>query len=118
MNSNLLHRTCLALGIASLAGLATMVLASPHQTDWIPLFNGKNLDGWTPKFKGEALGVNYLDTFGVRNGTLSVSYEKYKSFDSRFGHLFYKTPYSDYKLRVEYRFLGNQCPDGPGWAIR
>ena len=20
--------------------------------DWVPLFNGKNLDGWTPKIKG------------------------------------------------------------------
>ena len=25
-------------------------------------------------------------------------------FDGAFGHLFYKTPFTDYRLRVEYRF--------------
>ena len=49
---------------------------------------------------------------------LKVSYDKYSKFDGKFGHLFYKTPFSNYRLRVEYRFVGEQCPGGPGWAIR
>ena len=47
-----------------------------------------------------------------------VSYDKYKTFGGRFGHLFFKDKFKDYRLRVEYRFIGNQCPDGPGWATR
>lgn len=85
---------------------------------WTQLFNGKDLEGWQPKIKGHELGENYGDTFRVENGVLAVGYEKYKSFDGQFGHLFYKQPFSHYRLRVEYRFVGLQCSGGPGWAIR
>jgi hypothetical protein len=85
---------------------------------WIQLFNGKDLTGWTPKIAGHDLGVNHLDTFRVENGVLKVAYDKYTKFDEKFGHLFYKEPFSHYRLRIEYRFVGEQCPGGPGWAIR
>jgi hypothetical protein len=49
---------------------------------------------------------------------LCVRYDRYDKFDDRFGHLFYKTPFSRYRLRVEYRFVGEQCTGGPGWATR
>jgi hypothetical protein len=39
-------------------------------------------------------------------------------FKERFGHLFFDEPFSHYRLRVEYRFVGEQLPDGPGWAFR
>jgi hypothetical protein len=85
---------------------------------WIPLFNGKDLDGWTPKFAGSELGVNYLDTFRVEDGLLTVNYEKWTEFKTEFGHLYYKTPYSNYRLRSTYRFIGEQVKGGPGWATR
>ncbi|HPP51990.1 MAG TPA: DUF1080 domain-containing protein [Thermoguttaceae bacterium] len=87
---------------------------------WLPLFNGKDLEGWTPKIRGYPLGENYGNTFRVENGVLKVVYEpdKYPKFDNRFGHLFYKEKFSHYRLRVEYRFVGEQCPGGPGWAFR
>src|SRR3954463_12949005 len=47
---------------------------------WVSLFNGKDLDGWTPKFSGHEPGVNYLDTFRVENGVLKVRYDKYRQF--------------------------------------
>ena len=85
---------------------------------WIQLFNGKDLEGWQPKIKGHELGENFGNTFRVENGVLVVGYEKYNNFDGQFGHLFYKEPFSHYRLRVEYRFIGLQCAGGPGWAIR
>jgi hypothetical protein len=85
---------------------------------WIRLFNGKDLDGWTPKIRGCALGENYKNTFRVENGVLRVAYDEYTSFGAHFGHLFYKQAFSNYILRLEYRFVGNQCPGGPGWAFR
>jgi hypothetical protein len=85
---------------------------------WVTIFNGKNLDGWTPKIKGYALGENYADTFRVEDGVLKVGYDKYPAFDSKFGHLFYKTKLSSYRLRIEYRFVGDQCKGGPSWALR
>lgn len=84
----------------------------------IVLFNGKNLDGWKPKFKGHEVGDNYLNTFRVEDGILKVCYDKYEKFDNKFGHLFYEKPFSNYVIRVEYRFVGDQIPGGPGWAFR
>ena len=95
-----------------------LTLAQDKTSEWKPLFNGKNLDGWTPKIKGYELGDNHADTFRVEDGILKVAYDKYEQFDSKFGHLFYKDKFSHYILRVEYRFVGEQCKGGPGWAIR
>ncbi len=92
----------------------------PAEEKWIQLFNGKDLDGWTPKIRHHELGDNYGDTFRVQDGLLQVRYDKdkYAKFDEKFGHLFYKQSYSPYRLRVEYRFVGEQCAGGPGWATR
>ena len=85
---------------------------------WIKLFNGKNLKGWKVKITGHKLNDNYGNTFRVEDGILKVCYDKYDKFDGKFGHLFYKDKFSHYKLRVEYRFVGEQSPGGPGWAFR
>ena len=68
---------------------------------WISLFNGKNLDGWTPKIRNYELGDNFADTFRVEDGVMKVSYDGYEDFDERFGHIFYKTAYGHYRFRVE-----------------
>lgn len=87
--------------------------------NWISLFNGTDLTGWTPKIKGYDLGDNIHNTFRVEDGVIKVSYDGYDGkFNDRFGHLFYKTPFSNYKLKVQYRFTGDQISDGAGWATR
>ncbi|WP_080904905.1 DUF1080 domain-containing protein [Parabacteroides sp. Marseille-P3160] len=89
------------------------------QEEWIQLFNGKDLTGWTPKITGYPVGENYANTFRVEDGLLKVSYDGYdKPFRNRFGHLFTDKKYSYYKLRVEYRFTGDQIEGGEGWAFR
>ena len=90
------------------------------QSQWISLFNGKNLDGWTPKFKGYEAGVNLNNTFRVEDGLLTVSYDDWKKFGSAFGHLFTNKAYSNYRLRVEYRFIGEQITNDKRfrWAYR
>ena len=90
----------------------------PKEGGWVSLFNGKDLEGWTPKIRGYAFGDNYANTFRVEDGVIKVAYDKYSKFDGKFGHLFYKNKLSHYKLRIEYRFVGDQCPGGPGWALR
>ena len=93
--------------------------AEPPAGKWQQLFNGKDLTGWTPKVKGFELGENHADTFRVEDGILKVAYDKYQGpFRGRFGHLFYEKPFSNYVLRVEYRFVGEQAERGPGWATR
>jgi hypothetical protein len=110
--------------LASVTFVLAMVSAAPAVDEakakegWISLFNGKDLEGWTPKITGYPSGENYADTFRVEDGVLKVAYDKYSKFDGKFGHLFYKHPFSAYKLHIEYRFVGDQCKSGPGWAFR
>ena len=85
---------------------------------WRSIFNGTNLEGWTPKINGYELGNNYKNTFRVENGLLKVSYEEYDLFTEEFGHLFYKTPLSNYKIRLQYRFVGQQVNGGQPWAAK
>jgi hypothetical protein len=86
--------------------------------EWIDLFNGRDLDGWVPKIAGYELGENFANTFRVQDGLLQVRYDGYEQFDEQFGHLFFETPFSHYRLVVEYRFVGEQATGGQGWARR
>lgn len=86
--------------------------------EWKQLFNGKNLDGWQPKIRNHALNDNFANTFRVADGMMQVRYDGYTSFDEMFGHIFYKDKYSYYRIATEYRFVGDQAPNGPGWATR
>ncbi|HEY5744694.1 MAG TPA: DUF1080 domain-containing protein [Chryseolinea sp.] len=102
--------------------VAVLFVAAVPEKDrrvkWIQLFNGKNLNDWKPKIAGYPLGENYAGTFGVSDGKIKVSYSGYENFDERYGHLFYKQPFSYYLLAVEYRFTGEQVKGGPDWAFR
>ena len=103
------------------ATLPLLLLAScspKPKEQWIPLFNGRNLDGWIIKIKGSPLGENYKNTFRVEDSVMKVSYSEYDTFRYEFGHIYYKEPFSSYKLRAEYRFTGEQAPGGPSWGFR
>lgn len=111
------RKTFAALSFALLT-IASVGVLHAEDGQWVQLFNGKNLDGWTPKIRGYESGENFGDTFRVEGGLLKVSYDQYDEFSERFGHLFFDTPFSNYRFRVEYRFTGEQAKGGPGWAFR
>jgi hypothetical protein len=85
---------------------------------WESMFNGKDLTGWTPKIRYAKAGENVGNTFRVQHGKIVVSYDAYDDFNERFGHLFYNTQYGYYRIRLQYRFIGEQVKNGPGWAYR
>ena len=108
-----------------LTGVITMVFVLTSCTqqktngeEWVQLFNGEDLTGWTPKITGYEAGENFGNTFRVEDGMIKVRYDQYDSLRNRFGHLFYKDELSSYKLRVEYRIVGEQCPGAPEWAYK
>jgi hypothetical protein len=107
------RRTVFSLSLA-----ASLWACAPGESEWVPLFNGRDLDGWTPKIAGYALGEDPMATFRVEDGLLTVGYERYGEFGGRFGHLFYEEPYDQYRLLVEYRFISDQAPGGESWALR
>lgn len=92
---------------------------SQTEEKWIPLFNGEDIDDWIVKIHHHEAGENYGNTFRVEDGILKVRYDDYEGdFNDQFGHLYYKQPYSYYKLRLEYRFVGELHPGAPEYTLR
>jgi len=111
----------MVLRIAKLAatiGLSLHFSLPALAEEWVPLFNGKDLSGWTPKITGQPLGEDVKQTFRVEDGLIRVDYSRYAAFEGAFGHLFFEHAFEAYKLRLEYRFHGEQAKGGPGWAFR
>lgn len=106
------------LGVLTLATLtlAGCIATEPAQPTWTSIFDGQNLDGWTPKVAGEPFGVDPEKIFRAGDGILLATYEGYSEFETEFAHLFYNQALSDYRLRLEYRFTGSQLMGGPDWA--
>jgi len=86
--------------------------------DWESLFNGKDLTGWDIKIKDHPLNENYKNTFRIEDSMIRVVYSDYEKFDNQFGHLYTHKPYSYYKLKLQYRFMGDHLADAPEWADR
>ncbi|MGC6425630.1 MAG: 3-keto-disaccharide hydrolase [Akkermansiaceae bacterium] len=83
---------------------------------FVPLFNGKDLTGWTPKIAKHPLGKNAFETFRIEDGILKCAYDKYPAFDKQFGHLYTELSYSHYILRMEYKFVGKMMTDAPHYV--
>lgn len=112
------YRCAMISPLVRIALVLGLTVSSPCHADqpWVSLFNGKNLDGWTPKFSGHAVGKNPFNTFRVEDGVIKVSYDGYGKFDEQYGHLFTNIAYSRYILRMEYRFEGKMMADAPGYV--
>jgi len=102
--------------VALFALLALCLSAGAEESNWTPLFNGENLDGWVIKVKGHEVGENPGNIFRVEDGLLTVSYDQLEKFEGQFGHIFTDRPFSNYRLRLEFRFTGEQLEGGPEWA--
>jgi hypothetical protein len=113
-----MKKVCVIIALAVLS-LSACKQPATQKEEWIQLFNGKDLNGWTVKITGYPAGENFGNTFYVEDSILKVKYDAYgNDFAGRFGHLYTNKSYSNYKLRVEYRFVGEQANGGPGWAYR
>jgi hypothetical protein len=86
--------------------------------EWVSLFNGKDLNGWNIKIANHSLNDNFNNTFQVQDSMIRVVYDEYEDFDDKYGHMYYKTPYSYYKLKFDYRFLEEQTSGGENWNVR
>ncbi len=105
-----------SLFVAFITLCASFTATAVDEAKWIPLFNGKDLTGWTIKIAKRPLGENFANTFRVEDGILKVSYDGYDKFDQQYGHLFTNNAYSHYILRMEYRFAGKMMPDAPSYV--
>jgi para-nitrobenzyl esterase len=90
----------------------------PNREDWKTIFNGKDLTGWDIKISGQDINDNYKNNIVVEDGLFRVNYKEFKTFQNKYGHIYYRQPYSHYKIRFAYRFLGEQVPEAETWNVR
>jgi hypothetical protein len=119
-NTNAMQRSPLLLSLYCL--LFTFACQpsppSPHQEEWLSLFNGVDLTGWDIKITGRELNDNYLNTVQVQDSMIRIVYDEYEEFGTSYGHIYYQEPFSYYKLRFDYRFTGEQTKGGASWNVR
>jgi hypothetical protein len=87
------------------------------KNEWIPIFNGKDLNDWTVKVHHHESGVNFGNTFRVEEGIIKVRYDQYGDYNDQFAHLYYKEPLSHYHLKLDYRFTGTQQRGAPSYTL-
>ena len=88
-----------------------------HEEQWIKLFNGKDINDWMVKVHHHDPGVNFGNTFRVEDDMIKVRYDQYDDFQDQFSHLYYKTPYSHFHLKLEYHFTGELQKGAPVYTI-
>jgi len=88
-----------------------------NQQEWKSLFNGKDINDWVVKIHHHETGENFGNTFRVVDSVIQIRYDQYGDFNNQFGHLYYKTPFSYYHLKFEYRFVGKQQKGAPSYTL-
>jgi hypothetical protein len=87
--------------------------------EWVSIFNGTDLTGWVIKINGYPLGENFGNTLRVEDSILKIRYDAYgPEFNNRFGTVYYDKYVTDYRLKVEYRFVGETATGAPSWGYR
>ena len=86
--------------------LTLALMALPQEEATVPkkvvsLFNGKDLSGWKSDVPKKDVNKDAPDSFKVRDGMLV-------SMGVPRGHLITTKLYRDYRLKVEYRFVGKK----------
>lgn len=84
---------------------------------WENLLDKEHIKKWNIKIRGEQYDFNYLNTFVVSESMIEVSYDNYKTFDQKFGHIFYSDSLSYYKLQFEYFIHGEHVKDAPAYTV-
>lgn len=112
----LIFKTAVLFSILFIFGSCSTV-KSENPSEWTDLFNGKDIKDWNVKINHHDFGDNYGNTFRVEDGLIKVRYDQYGDYNNQYGHLYYKTPFSHYRLQVEYRITGDWKSDAPDYTI-
>ena len=103
------HRCTWELRAARAAGLACAWIflgtAALAADDWKPLFNGKNLNGWSAHYASKTrLSAPARDIFKVEEGAIHVYPTRPAGSEQPNAYLETDADYKDYVLSLEYRW--------------
>jgi hypothetical protein len=111
--------SCLVLRPFLLVGLAlssiplaaelppVSAVSQSANSEWVPLFNGKNLDGWISRrgSRGDATSQSVEDMFQVHDGVIHVYRAAAPESPQFNGNLRTTESFSSFHLQLEYRWM-------------
>ena len=83
----------------------TLFFSCKHDHRPVPLFNGENLDGWIAVTDPEDTLGTAADVFTVKDGVIAIS-------GRPFGYLRTEKTYGDYRVSLEFRWVGTGTNSG------
>lgn len=102
---------------AATTALPAIARAAPAVSPWRPLFNGRDLDGWTIYQDGEG-NRDANDAIRIEKGMLHMLGPSFSGPDrASFGHIATKSLHGNYHLRMDFRF-GERRFAPRGWQRR
>ena len=87
------------------AGVVAVMITGCQKAEKIVLFNGENLAGWNSVLAEGAEGIEAVDVFTVVDGNIRIAGEP-------FGYMYTEQQYDNYRLHVEWRWVGEGSNSG------
>ncbi len=91
-------------------GKVNVPVVQAQASEWTPLFNGTNLDGWYTYLPSRGKNNDPENVFKVENGLLHILDVPDTGANREFGYLATDANYSNYHLRFEYRWGDEKFP--------
>jgi hypothetical protein len=107
-----MSRTSVFLGAGLLIATAAMTAgAADDSAAWKPLFNGKNLNGWTVHYASKTDDTSSASKFfTVENGVIHVYASQQAGSAQPNAYLLSTSEHKDYKLSLEYKWGEKKFP--------
>ena len=97
--------------LRSLVPAAFAALLVPTSAgEWTPLFNGRDLEGWTTTIQGLEPGLDPQRHVQVKNGEIHMYPDVEEGTEVSFGVITHDRDFSRFQFRFEYRWLGKRFP--------
>ncbi|MBB5350455.1 hypothetical protein HNR46_000679 [Haloferula luteola] len=97
-------------GISPIFALFLGLIASPRSSasDWQPLFNGRDLDGWTVTLENLSPGEDPDQLVQVHDGAIHMYRDVPVGQKVPFGVITHERELSRFQVRFEYRWIGKR----------
>ena len=102
----------LAACLLSVASASAASGEKPESDGWVPLFNGKNLDGWYSYLDSSGKNKDPNGVFKVENGMIHILDVPMSGGKSDNGYLATTQEFSNVRIHVEYKWGAKRASEG------
>jgi hypothetical protein len=102
----------LAAALLCMAPATAASQAKPDDDGWIPLFNGKNLDGWYSYLESSGKNKDPKGVFKVENGMIHILDVPMSGGKSDNGYLATTRDFADVRIHAEYKWGTKRSTEG------